>query len=85
MAAMSNCGGRKFGPAIAQNLRAIRPKACTRGLYFDEMVVSLSGRQTWRAVDGEGEVLEILVQPRQQRCDCYENSFAAEGFIERSS
>jgi transposase-like protein len=31
------------------------------------MVVSLSGRQMymWRAVDAEGEVLEILVQPRR--------------------
>jgi putative transposase len=58
----------KFGPVIAKNLRAIRPKAYTRG-HLDEMVVSLSGRQMymWRAVDGEGEVLEILVQPRRDK------------------
>ena len=33
------------------------------------MVVSLSGKQMsmWRAVDGEGEVLEILVQPRRDQ------------------
>jgi transposase-like protein len=33
------------------------------------MVVSLSGKQMymWRAVDGEGEVLEILVQPRRDK------------------
>ena len=57
----------KFGPVIARNLRAIRPKAYTRW-YLDEMVVSLSGKQMylWRAVDGEGEVLEILVQYRSQ-------------------
>src|SRR6202007_1274849 len=57
----------KFGPLIAKNLRAIRPKAYTRW-HLDEMVVSLSGKQMymWGAVDGEGEVLEILVQPR---CD----------------
>jgi transposase-like protein len=32
-------------------------------------VVSLSGKQMylWRAVDGEGEVLEILVQPRRDK------------------
>jgi hypothetical protein len=35
----------------------------------DEMVVSLSGRQMymWRAVDGEGEVLEILVQRQRDK------------------
>jgi putative transposase len=34
-----------------------------------EMVVSLSGTQMylWRAVDGEGEVLEILVQSRRDK------------------
>jgi transposase-like protein len=33
------------------------------------MVVLLSGKQMymWRAVDGEGEVLEILVQPRRDK------------------
>src|SRR5215472_7216579 len=58
----------KFGPAIAKNLRAIRPKAYTRW-HLDEMVVSLSGKQMymWRAVDAKGEVLEILVQPRRDK------------------
>src|SRR5262249_42728329 len=58
----------KFGPVIARNLRAIRPKAYTRW-HRDEMVVSLSGKQMsmWRAADGEGEVLEILVQPRRDK------------------
>jgi putative transposase len=33
------------------------------------LVVSLSGKQMymWRAVDGEGEVLDILVQPRRDK------------------
>ncbi|HEY8005706.1 MAG TPA: DDE-type integrase/transposase/recombinase [Methylocella sp.] len=41
----------------------IRPKAYTRW-HLDEIVVSLSGKQMymWRAVNSEGEVLEILVQ-----------------------
>jgi putative transposase len=58
----------KFGPVIAKNLRAIRPKAYTQW-HLDEMVVSLSGRQMymWRAIDGEGEVLEILVQARRDK------------------
>src|SRR6516162_5723038 len=58
----------KFGPVIVKNLRAMRSKAYTRW-HLDEMVVSLSGKQMsmWRAVDGEGEVLEILVQPRRDK------------------
>src|SRR5580700_2310761 len=58
----------KFGPIIAKNLRAIRPKPHTRW-HLDEMVVSIAGRQMymWRAVDSEGEVLEILVQPHRDK------------------
>src|ERR1700747_3566601 len=58
----------KFGPVIAKNLRTSRPQAFTRW-HLDEMVVSLSGKQMymWRAVDGEGEVLEILVQPQRDK------------------
>ena len=37
--------------------------------HLDEMVVSIAGRQMymWRAVDSEGEVLEILVQPQRDK------------------
>jgi len=36
---------------------------------LDEVLVSINDRQlyVWRAVDSEGEVLEILVQPRRDR------------------
>ena len=81
--------GAQIRPVIARNLRAIRPKAYTRW-HLDEMVVSLSGKQMylWRAGDGEGEVLEILVQPRRDKvtaCDCYENFFAARVLSRRLS
>jgi putative transposase len=58
----------KFGPLIAKNLRESRPKAYCRW-HLDEMVVSIAGRQMymWRAVDSEGEVLEILVQPQRDK------------------
>ena len=58
----------KFGPIIARNLRETRPKAHSRW-HLDEMVVSIAGRQMymWRAVDSEGEVLEILVQPQRDK------------------
>jgi putative transposase len=58
----------KFGPIIAKNLRAIRPKPHSRW-NLDEMMISIAGRQMymWRAVDSEGEVLEILVQPQRDK------------------
>jgi putative transposase len=77
----------KFGPVIAKNLRKSRPQAYTRW-HLDEMVVSLSGKQMymWRAVDGEGEVLEILVQPgatRPRQCAFCASSFAARALSPR--
>src|SRR5712671_4066761 len=54
----------KFGPAIARALRRCRPRPSDRW-HLDEMVVRIAGRHMylWRAVDHEGEVLEILPQP----------------------
>src|ERR1700722_1075365 len=56
----------KFGPAIARNLRRLRPKPSPRW-HLDEMVVRIAGKWTylWRAVDDEGEVLDVLVQRRR--------------------
>src|SRR6202040_1885961 len=54
--------------SLPENLRENRPKPYTRW-HLDEMVVSIAGRQMymWRAVDCEGEVLEILVQPQRDK------------------
>src|ERR687885_335350 len=56
----------KFGPAIARNLRRLRPRPSPRW-HLDEMVVRIAGRRMylWRAVDDEGEVLDVLVQRRR--------------------
>src|ERR687889_458447 len=56
----------KFGPMFARNLRRLRPRP-TGTWHLDEMVVSIQGRRMylWRAVDSEGEVLDLLVQPRR--------------------
>src|SRR6266436_5395362 len=56
----------KFGPAIARNLRRGRATAHDKW-HLDEMVVSIAGRRMymWRAVDSEGEVLDVMVQPRR--------------------
>jgi transposase-like protein len=58
----------KFGPVVARNLRPGRVAAHDRWL-LDEMVVSIAGRHLylWRAVDSEGEVLDLLVQPRRDQ------------------
>src|ERR1700687_6276030 len=58
----------KFGGIIARQLRRGRPRPNGRW-HLDEVFVSINGRQlyVWRAVDSEGEVLDILVQPRRDR------------------
>ena len=58
----------KFGLIIARKLRRGRQRPDGRW-HLDEVFVSINGRQfyIWRAVDGEGEVLDILVQPRRDR------------------
>ena len=58
----------KFGAIIARKLRRGRSRPDVRW-HLDEVFVSINGRQlyVWRAVDCEGEVLDILVQPRRDR------------------
>src|ERR1700692_2879982 len=58
----------KFGPMIARNLRERRPGPSDRW-HLDEMVVRIAGRRMylWRAVDHEGEVLDMLVQRRRDK------------------
>src|SRR3954471_18706366 len=56
----------KFGPAFARRLRGSRPRPSDRW-HLDEMVVRIAGKRMylWRAVDHEGEVLDMLVQSRR--------------------
>jgi putative transposase len=58
----------KFGPAFARNLRRLRPRP-TGTWHLDEMVRWSSGSEAsrclWRAVDSEGEVLDLLVQSKR--------------------
>src|SRR5213082_3545368 len=58
----------KFGSRIARRLRRSRPRPTDRW-HLDEMVVRIAGKHMylWRAVDHEGEVLEILVQRRRDK------------------
>jgi putative transposase len=56
----------KFGPLIARKLRQGRPHPGAQW-HLDEMVVRIAGKQMylWRAVDHEGEVLDMLIQRRR--------------------
>jgi len=62
------CWTLKFGPLIAANLRRRRSPSSGRW-HLDEMVVRIRGRRMflWRAVDDEGEVLDMLVQRRRNK------------------
>ena len=58
----------KFGGTFASNLR--KKRAGSNGIWhLDEMFVTISGTRMylWRAVDSEGEVLDILVQSRRNK------------------
>jgi putative transposase len=58
----------KFGQAYAQRLRKTRPRPDVRW-HLDEVFVTINGKRSylWRAVDCEGEVLDILVQSRRNK------------------
>ena len=62
------CWVNKFGPLIAANLRRRRGPPTGRW-HLDEMVVKIGGKRMylWRAVDDEGEVLDVLVQKRRNK------------------
>jgi transposase-like protein len=62
------CWVIKFGPLIAANLRRQRDRPSPRW-HLDEVVVKIRGRRLWlwRAVDDEGEVLDMLVQKRRNK------------------
>src|SRR5918912_2438751 len=57
-----------FGPPIARRLWARRPAPHGRW-HLDEMFVRIGGKRMylWRAVDAEGEVLDVLVQAKRDK------------------
>ncbi|MCX4460113.1 IS6 family transposase [Streptomyces sp. NBC_01728] len=56
----------KFGPAYAAGLRRRKPRAGDKW-HLDEVFVKINGerRYLWRAVDQDGNVLDVLVQSRR--------------------
>jgi len=59
---------RRFGRAYARRLRQRRGQLGDTW-HIDELFVSINGRRQylWRAVDQDGDVLDILVQARRNR------------------
>ena len=57
-----------FGPMIAAQLRKRRPKPHATW-HLDEVYLKIDGRMAylWRAVDAEGEVLDVLVQSKRNK------------------
>lgn len=58
----------RFGPQAARRLERFRPKAHCQW-HLDEGFVSIGGKRMclWRAVDQEGEVLDVVVQSRRNK------------------
>jgi putative transposase len=58
--------GQRFGTLIAAKIRRDRPAPADKW-HIDEVVVSIRRQKhwLWRAVDANGDVLEILVQSRR--------------------
>jgi transposase-like protein len=58
----------KFGVLFARELRRRRPRTSSQW-HLDEVVAVIGGKRffLWRAVDDEGEVLDLLVQRRRDK------------------
>ncbi len=58
----------KFGQTYANELRHRRPR-CGDKWYMDEVVLTIRGKKhyLWRAMDQDGNVLDILVQSRRNK------------------
>ena len=67
----------KFGPVYAAGLRRRQPRPGDKW-HFDEVFLTINGRRhyLWRAVDQDGNVLDILVQSRR-------NAVAARRFFRK--
>jgi putative transposase len=67
----------RFGPQMAAQIRRDRPAPADKW-HLDEVVITIRGEPhwLWRAVDSQGDVLEILVQKRR-------NATAAKRFLRK--
>ena len=73
----SDSGVRSFGAKYARTLKR-RQGRLGDTWHLDELFVTIQGQRQylWRAVDQDGDIIDILVQPRRDQC-------AAERFFRR--
>jgi len=58
---------RKFGPGYAQRLKRKQGRLGDIW-YLDELLVRINGQQyLWRAVDQDGDLIDILLKPRRDQ------------------
>ena len=65
----------RFGRHFADCIKRDRPNAADKW-HLDEVVIPINGEKQWRAVDANGDVLDILVQKHR-------NAKAAKRFLQR--
>jgi len=60
--------GQKFGPAYARKLQK-RQGRLGDAWYLDEVFITIQGEHQylWRAVDQDGDCIDILVQRRRKQ------------------
>jgi putative transposase len=65
---------RKFGPDYARKLKR-REGRLGDQWHLDEVLIGINGQKQylWRAVDQDGEVIDILVQPHRDQAPQYDS------------
>ena len=58
----------RFGPQFAAHVRRDRPAPSDKW-HLDDVVVKINGRKhwLWRAIDANGDVLDILIQSKRDK------------------
>ena len=71
---LSDSGAGSFGSEYARKLKR-RQERLGDTWHLDEVFVTIQGSRQylWRAVDQDGDVIDILVQPRRNRraAECF--------------
>lgn len=78
---------QKFGQQFANKIRRRRPQPGAKW-YLDEMVILINGEHfyLWRAVDEDGNVLDILMQRRRDKAAAkkfFRKLLKKQGFVPR--
>ena len=60
--------GNRFGGHFARHIKRDRPRSNDKW-HLDEVVITINGKKhwLWRAIDADGDVLDVLVQTRRNK------------------